>query len=325
MTALIPARAQLNLLFAHHAFDFLPQFQALGTGIRATQVKSRDALRAALPQADVLVTSHLWQDDMLPTAGRLVYVQSISSGTERFGLDGLRDRGVLLASGQGVNRNAVSEHAIGLLLSLTRQLALSRDDQAARRWRRMQPDPALRPEELPGKTMLLVGLGAIGDRIAMLARAFGMTVIGVRRDPSRGKGQADEVHSFRDLAALIPRADVVLMVCPLTDDTRNLLSAEAIARLKPGAHVINVGRGACIDEPALVAALQQGRIAGAGLDVMVEEPLPATSPLWDMPNVILTPHVAGDTRIYEGNVLAVLMRNLDRLWAGDAALENRIV
>ncbi len=325
MSPLLPPPDRLTVLFAHNAFDFLPRFQALETGIRALQVTTREALRAALPQADVLVVSHLWEGDMLPLAERLVYLQSVSSGTERFDPAALRGRGVLLASGQGVNADAVSDHAMGLLLSLTRQLAQARDDQTAGRWRRMQPDPAKRLDELPGKTLLLVGLGAIGDRIAMLARAFGMTVVGVRRDPARGPGHAHEVHGFRDLPALIPRADVVALACPLTEDTRNLLDAAAIAALRPGALVINVGRGACIDEPALIAALQEGRLAGAGLDVTATEPLPAASPLWSLPNVVLTAHCAGESRGYEGKVLDLLRRNLERLWSGDTALENRIV
>lgn len=324
MSPLLPPPDRLTLLFAHNAFDFLPRFRALDTGIRALQVTSREALRAALPQADVLVVSHLWQGDMLPSAERLVYVQSVSSGTERFDPGSFRDRGVLLASGQGVNANAVSDHAMGLLLSLTRQLGQAHQAQAARRWRRMQPDPALRLDELPGKTLLLVGLGAIGERIARLAKAFGMTVIGVRHDPARGKGAADEVHGFRDLPALIPRADVVMLACPLTDETRNLLGAAGIAAMKPSALLVNVGRGACVDEPALIEALQAGRIAGAGLDVMAQEPLPEDSPLWALPNVVLTAHCAGETRVYERNLLDLLMHNLDRLWAGDRALANRI-
>jgi len=325
MTPLIPPPNRLNVLFAHNVFDFVPAFEALGTGIRARQVTRREDLRAALPEADVLVASHMWDNDMLPLARRLVFLQSISSGTERFDLAALKAGGVMLSSAQGVNRNAVSEHAMGLLLSLTRRLAIARDAQAARQWRRMSSDPAVRPGELPGKTLLLVGLGAIGERIAMLARAFGMRVIGVRRDPARGAGGADEVHGFRDLAALAPRADVVMLACPLTDETRGLLSAEIIAALRPSALVINVGRGACIDEDALISALQAGRIAGAGLDVMATEPLPEGSALWGMPNVVLTPHSAGDTTIYESNLMGLLSRNLARLWAGDAALENRIV
>ena len=324
-TTLLPAKDKLRLCFAHGAYNMKPIFDRAGHGIETIQVSTYDDLQACLPEVDVLVVSGLWKNDLLASAGRLKYLQSVSSGTNQYDLAALRERGIVLASGQGVNKNAVSEHAIGLMLSLTRRLALARDNQAKAWWRPEQTDPAEREDELPGKTMLIVGLGGIGDRIARLAKAFDMKVIGVRRDPARGAGFADEVHSFRDVKALLPRADVVVLSCPLTDETRNMIDAEAIALLKPTAFLINVARGGCVEEPALIAALQAGHFAGAGLDVMAVEPLPKDSPLWSMPNVVLTPHTAGETRRYEVNVLDILTRNLDKLWAGDTALVNRIV
>ncbi|RWR08547.1 D-2-hydroxyacid dehydrogenase [Paenirhodobacter populi] len=324
MTPLIPAKDKLRLCFAHAAFDMKPIFDGFGRGIATVQVFNRDDLLACLPEVDVLVISALWKNDLLPVAGRLKYLQSISSGMNQYDLAAFRDRGIYVSSGQGVNRNAVSEHAFGLILSLTRRLALARDNQHKAFWRPDQTDPMQREDELPGKTLLIVGLGTIGDRIARLAKAFDMKVIGVRRDPAHGAGAADEVHSFHDLKALIPRADVVVLSCPLTEETRNLMDAEAIGLLKPTAFFVNVARGGCVEEEALIAALKAGRFAGAGIDVTAVEPLPADSPLWSMPNVVLTPHAAGETRKYERNVLEILTRNLDRLWAGDDALVNRV-
>lgn len=328
--ALIPTRDQLHILFAHGAYDMKPIFDGqvaarLGAGITTSQVSTHADLAAALPEADVLVVSGLWKNDFLPQAKKLKYLQSVSSGTNQYDLAQFAAQGIRLASGQGVNKNAVSEHAIGLMLSLTRRLALARDNQARAHWRPEQTDPAAREDEMAGKTMVLVGIGGIGDRIARIARAMDMTVIGVRRDPARGPGAADEVHSFRDLKALLPRADVLMLSCPLTEDTRNLVDAEALACLKPGARLVNVARGGCVDEAALIAALQGGRLAGAALDVTAVEPLPEASPLWSLPNVVLTPHAAGETNRYELNVLDILARNLERLWAGDEALVNRIV
>lgn len=325
MTPLLPAKDRLHILFAHGAYDMKPIFDARGAGITTTQVSTHADLEAALPEADVLVVSGLWKNDLLPKATKLKYIQSVSSGTNQYDTAAFAARGIRLASGQGVNKNAVSEHAMGLLLSLTRRLALARDNQAAHLWRREQTDPMAREDELPGKTMVIVGTGGIGDRIAKLAKAFDMQVIGIRRDPAKGRGAADEVHGFRDLKAILPRADVVVLSCPLTEETAGLMDAEAIALLKPTAFFINVARGGCVDEPALIAALQAGRFAGAGLDVTAVEPLPAESPLWSLPNVVLTPHAAGETRRYELNVLAILEANLERLWAGDAALVNAIV
>lgn len=325
MTPLLPPKTDLHILFAHAAYQLKPLFDSFGSGIRTTQVTNPDDLAAALPEADVLVISGLWRNDLLPQAKRLKYIQSISSGTNHYDLEAIRDHGVLLASGQGVNKNAVSEHAFGLLLSLTRRLALARDNQAQAIWPGQQTDEGQREQELPGKTMLVVGTGAIGDRIAKLAKAFDMKVIGLRRDPARGRGAADEIHSFRALKSLIPAADVLVLSCPLTEETRNILDAETLALMKPDAYLINVARGACVDEPALIAALEAGRIAGAGLDVTATEPLPADSRLWTLPNVVLTAHKAGETQRYEANVLDILTRNLDLLLAGNADLVNRTV
>lgn len=321
----LPPKDELHILFAHAAYDMKPIFDAGHPGIRTTQVTTPADLEAALPDADVLVVSMMWKNAFLPLAGRLKYIQSVSAGINHYDTEAFAAQGIRLASGQGVNKNAVSEHAMGLLLSLTRRLALARDNQHAKIWRREQTDPLQREDELPGKTMLIVGTGGIGDRIAHLAKAFGMKVVGLRRDPAKGKGAADEIHSFRDLKSHIPAADVVVLSCPLTDETANLMDAEAIALLKPSAHLINVARGGCVDQQALIEALQADRFAGAGLDVTVEEPLPADSPLWELPNVVLTPHSAGETRLYERNVLALLEENLDRLWSGRPDLVNQIV
>jgi phosphoglycerate dehydrogenase-like enzyme len=152
-----------------------------------------------------------------------------------------------------------------------------------------------------------------------------MRVIGVRRDPTQGVDGADEVHGFRDLPRLAPRADFLVLACPLTDETRNLVDAAVLAAMKPTARVVNVARGRVVDEPALVAALREGRIGGAALDVTADEPLPQDSPLWDMPQVLITPHTAGETHSYEDNVLDMMMENIERLWRGETGLFNQIV
>ncbi|NVK44789.1 MAG: D-2-hydroxyacid dehydrogenase [Rhodobacteraceae bacterium] len=325
ITTVLPARKDLNILFAHGAYDMKPIFDGADHGISTQQVSTYADLEKALPEADVLVVSGLWKNDLLKHATKLKYIQSVSSGTNQYDIEAFKDRGIRLASGQGVNKNAVSEHAIGLLLSMTRRLAFARDNQHATFWRTEQTDPMLREDELSGKTMVIVGTGGIGDRIAKLAKAFDMKVIGVRRDASKGKGAADEVHSFKDLKSVLPQSDVLVLSCPLTDETRNIIDAEALSLLKDTALFINVARGACVDEEALIEVLKSEKIAGAGLDVTANEPLPADSPLWSLDNVVLTPHAAGETRRYELNVLSLLTQNLDRLWAGEAALVNQIV
>lgn len=186
---LLPARDKLHILFAHGAYDMKQIFDAQTTGIKTSQVSNRDDLVKALPEADVLVTSMMWSNDLLPLATNLKFIQSVSSGTNHYDKAAFAAQGIRLASGAGVNKNAVSEHALGLTLSLTRRLALARDNQHAKFWRTEQTDPMLREDELPGKTMVIVGTGGIGDRIARLAKAFDMTVVGVRRDPSKAVGR----------------------------------------------------------------------------------------------------------------------------------------
>jgi phosphoglycerate dehydrogenase-like enzyme len=178
--------------------------------------------------------------------------------------------------------------------------------------------------KLGGKTLLIVGLGGIGSRLAHLAKAFGLRVVGVKRNPATGGEAADSVHAMADLPRLLPQADFVVLTCPLNADTERIIDAEALARMRKSAYLVNAARGGCVDEPALVKALQEGTIAGAALDVTAEEPLAAGSALWEMANVLITPHTAGETRRYEDNVLDILVENLDRLWSGAPRLRNEI-
>jgi len=321
----IPAKKDLIICFAHVAYQFQDLFARRSTGIGSFQVWNRDDLDDRIGEADVLVISGLWRNDLIDRAKILRYVQSIGAGTDQFSRELLTARGIRLASARGVNARAVSEHALALMLALARRLPEARDNQAKRVWRDMIGDPAVREDELGGKTAIVVGTGAIGGRLVQLAKAFDMRVIGIRRDPARGKGDADSVHATSELKALLPEADFVVLTCPLTKDTEKLIDAEALSRMKRSAYLVNCARGRCVDEPALQEALAQGRIAGAALDVTVEEPLAPASPLWAMENVLITPHTAGETRRYEENVLDILQENLDRLWRGEATLRNQVL
>jgi phosphoglycerate dehydrogenase-like enzyme len=208
---------------------------------------------------------------------------------------------------------------------MSRRLPEARDNQAKHFWRGMIGDLSQREDELGGKTLLVVGVGQIGGRLARLAKAFDLHVIGVRQNPASGANGADAVHGIADFKSLLPQADFVALTCPLTKETEKLVDAEALSYMRKSAVLVNAARGRVVDEPALVAALREGKIAGAALDVTMEEPLPATSPLWDLPNVFITPHTAGETRRYEDNVLDILMENLDRQWRGETSLRNQIV
>jgi phosphoglycerate dehydrogenase-like enzyme len=276
-------------------------------------------------EADVLVISGLWHDGLLERASKLRFIQAIGAGTDQFPLEALTKRGIRLASARGVNFRAVAEHAMALILALTRRLPEARDNQAKRVWRGMIGDLSRREDELGGKTLLVVGLGQIGGRLAQLAKVFDMRVVGLRRDPVAGRGAADAVHAMGEFKSLLPEADYVALTCPLTKETEKLVDAEALARMKPSAYLVNLARGRVVDEAALVEALAASRIAGAGIDVTMEEPLAPSSPLWGMGHVLLTPHTAGETRRYEDNVIEILRDNLGRLWRGEEPLRNQVI
>jgi D-2-hydroxyacid dehydrogenase (NADP+) len=186
-------------------------------------------------------------------------------------------------------------------------------------------DLTQREDELTGKTLLIIGLGRIGGRLAQLAKAFEMNVIGFRRDPSAGRGAADAVHTLAELPKFLPTADFVVLTCPLVPETKGVIDAKALGLMQRSAFLVNVGRGGCVVEPALIEALAAGRIAGAALDCTDPEPPEEASPLWSMPNVFITPHTGGETRKYEANVIEILMENLDRMWRGETTLRNQIV
>ena len=321
----LPAKDKLTICFAHVAYRMGERFALRNTGMNWFEVRSLDDLKARIAEVDVLSCSGLWRNEFIAQAPRLAFIQSISAGTDQYSRDALAAAGIRVASAQGVNERAVAEHAIALILAMARQIAQGRDNQAAKNWRGMIGDISKREDELGGKTLVIAGMGRIGSRLATLAKAFDMRVIATKRDPSKGAGAADKVVGQDGLMGVLPEADFVALTCPLTPQTENLIDAKALAAMKPSAYLINVARGKVVNEPALVEALTARRIAGAALDCVWEEPLPATSGLWNVANLLITPHTAGETRRYEDNVLDLLMENLDRMWRGETALKNQFV
>ena len=322
---LLPRREELTIHFAHSAYRMAERFLSRDTGIRHFQTWTHEETRSQVGGAEVLVISGFWRDDLLETARDLRYIQTISAGYEQFPLDELRTRTVRLANASGVNADAVSHHAMGLVLALARQLHLARDQQRNRYWRPMISDRAQREDDLCEQTMLIIGLGEIGSRLAKLAKTFGMRVLGVKQDITRHDGTADEVYAPQQLPRLFSQADFVVLCCPLTPSTRNVIDAGAFSAMKVAGYLVNVARGGCVDEAALATALTTGQIAGAAIDHFCDEPLPADSPFWSMDNLIITPHSAGETRKYEDNVIDILIENIDRLWIGNETLVNQIL
>jgi phosphoglycerate dehydrogenase-like enzyme len=318
-----PSRSQLTICFAHSAYAMAATFARHAPDIHHFQVWSAAELDQRIAEADVLVISGLWHNGLIPQAARLRYLQSISAGMDRYDGQALHGHGVYLASAAGVNSRAVAEHALAHMLAFTRHIHTGRDNQQRRFWRDMIGNPAQREDELGGKTLLIVGFGRIGQRLAKLATAFDMQVLATKRNVS-GVGGA-ELYTPDHLPQLLPQADFVVLTCPLTPETEKLINGPALSLMKKSAYLINMARGRVVDESALIAALQNGDIAAAGLDCVWDEPLPADSPLWQMENVLLTPHTGGETQQYEERVVAILVENLERLWRGERPLLNQLI
>lgn len=231
----------------------------------------------------------------------------------------LAERDFVLTNVSGIHAVPISEHILAYLLAFARELPRFVRNQTTRTWKRGAewPETPSGPLELAGKTMLLLGVGAIGARTAKLADALEMRVVGVRRNPERAAEHVHEMVALSDLHRALPNADFVVLTLPLTRDTYHLIGEKELRAMKDAAVLVNIGRGGLVDERALARALQEGRIAGAGLDVFETEPLPERSPLWEMENVIITPHTAGDTPHYTRRALDIFLDNLRRYHAGE--------
>ena len=256
---MIPAADNIVICFAHVAYRLQERFAVLETGIKSFAVREPETLANRVGEADVLLISGLWQNQLLDRAKRLRFIQSIGAGTDQFPREELAKRGIRLASARGVNARAVAEHAMALMLALSRRLPEARDNQGKRVWRGMIGDLAQREDELGGKTLLVVGLGDIGGRLAQLAKAFDMHLVGLRRHPALGRRAADAVHAMDELNALLPEADFVVLTCPLTAETENLIDAAALGRMKPTAQLVNVARGRIVDPGACRAPHRRRR------------------------------------------------------------------
>lgn len=224
------------------------------------------------------------------------------------------ERGARLTTSSGSTAEPIAQTAITGLLMLARPVAHWLEARRERRWDPVRTDY---PRDLPGQVALILGFGQIGREIARLARALDMRVIGVRRSARRPDDPVDELHGPDALDALLPRADFLVLTCPLTPETRGLVNAARLARLPRGARVINVGRGEVAVESDLIAALRSGHVAGAYLDVFEQEPLPAESLLWSLPNVFVTPHNSAAASGNEGRVIAIFLDNLRRYARGE--------
>ncbi len=253
--------------------------------------------------------------DLLERAPNLRWVHLGFAGIDLPLFGTLLDRGVRLSNSPTSAAEPIAHTAMAGLLALARRFPFWAEAQRDREWRRLPNE--LIAEDLSKQTLVVYGLGAIGGELARLAQAFGIYVIGVRRRPGEAEDAVDELVHPDQLDALLPRADWLAVTANLTGETRGAISAERLALLPSGAHVINVSRGAIIDEAALIDALRSGGLGGAYLDVFAVEPLPAESPLWDLPNVIISPHNSWAAKGNPERARAAFLENLECWLSGD--------
>ena len=273
-----------------------------------------DALGAALPGADVLFWwrgRKPWLEASWPAAGRLRWIQSASDGVDGLLFPELVASGVVVTNARGVFEDPIAEWAIAAILAIRTGLHRSIVDTVERRWAGGRGRG-----RVAGSHLVVVGPGPIGRATARRARDLGMSVTLVGRAP-RDDPEFGRIEGPERLHAALGGADHVLDALPLAEGTRRLFDAEAFAAMRPGAVFLNVGRGGTVDEGALLAALADGQVAAAALDVFDDEPLPDDSPWWTAPNVIVSPHVCGDIHGWEADVVEVFLDNLRRYAAGE--------
>lgn len=291
-------------------------------------------IRAALPQHDVRYATSpearaagladcecafTWTlgTDELGRAPRLRWVHSSAVAVGTLCLDALAARAVAVTNSRGIQATPIAEHVFALLLAMARRLPFAVERQRQARWAQHEFEGAGRPVLLRGQCLGVIGLGSIGSEVARLGVAFGMDVVAVRRDPARGGPPGvRQVWGADQLDRLLAAADAVVLAAPLTGETTALLDAGRLARMKPGARLVNIARGQLVDGGALAAALHRGQLAGAALDVVEREPLPADDPLWRAPNVLITPHVSGYRPRHWDEVTDLFVENVRRWDAG---------
>ena len=284
-------------------------------------VRARDEAEALALVADADVYYGRPTGALLGAAKRLRWIQAPSAGVEFVAaMPELVESDIVLTNTRGAHGPSIAEHVFGLLLAFTREIPACWDQQRARHWER---GPLYRSaREIMHSTMGIIGFGAIGRAIAQRAAAFEMNLIALDAQAVDGDPYVDEVLPSSQLGTLLSGSDVVVIAAPLTPESHHLIDAAALRQMRPNAYLIAISRGGVVDEEALVEALQAGTIAGAALDVTEQEPLPPDSPLWDAPNLLITPHLAGASDPKERRVVEIFRDNIGRFSRGEPLLNT---
>ena len=305
-------RAPRIVLINEEMLELQPALQQAAPGVKLIAVSAATPKQIAAADAAIGVCSA----ELLAQAKQLQWIQWPAAGVERcVQQPALHERHLLLTNLQRTMGASMAEHVLGMMLALSRHFDYFLKQQQQAHWARENTTPQL--ADLDGKTVLVVGLGGIGTEVARRAHALGMRVIATRASGRTGPDFVSYVGLPDELQKLAKDADFIVNCAPLTPQTTGIFNREFFETLKPGAYFISVGRGRSTVTADLIAALSSGRLAGAGLDVVDPEPLPADSPLWHLPNVIITPHISADTPVSAEQRNLVLIENLRRYAAGE--------
>ncbi|WP_407673074.1 D-2-hydroxyacid dehydrogenase [Paenibacillus alkalitolerans] len=299
--------------------SYIDRIRETAPGWHVIYGKDRAQWEQSLQEAEIVVG---WradaEDALLSPQAKMKWLQNWGAGVDHLPLQKLHEKEVIITGASGVHPYPISETIFGMMLSLTRQIHIYIRNQMQKKW-----DHSGLKLEMHGKTVGIVGVGSIGKETARIAKAFGMRVLGVRRS-GEPVSDVDVMYTIDQLLEMLPQCDYIVVTIPLTEQTRHMFGSREFEAMKRTAFFINIGRGGTVDTNALVNALRSGQLAGAGLDVFEEEPLPAEHPLWEMENVIVTPHTSGSTEHYHDRAMDIFITNLADYTSGKQPSLNRV-
>lgn len=258
--------------------------------------------REMIESADIVLSAFLPRS-LLDAAENLRLIQALSAGVDFYPLDAIRERDIVVTNAAGIHAEPIAEQVFGYLLMFERGIHRGMRQQSQHVWQRYEGG------EVRGKTLGIVGVGEIGSRVASYGQSFGMTVVGTKRNTETAPDTVDEIYPADELFEVLKRSDYVVVACPLTDETRGLLGQRELTAMKSSSVLVNVARGEIVEQDALEHVLQQRIIRGAAIDVYAEEPFTEDSPLWDLPNVVMTPHMAGSTPFKSERIADIFATN----------------
>lgn len=284
--------------------------------LEVVQLSSYESLECEIADADIALCREL-KPNQVRAARKLRWIHSAAAAVHGLMIPEIVNSDLIVTNASAVHGPVVAEHAMAMIMAIARRFDLAVKAQTRHQWNQEEIwISALAPRDIEGSTLIVVGLGQIGTPLVRHAKALGMRVLAVREHPERGPAGADAVYAPSDLSRILPEADFVMLCAPLTPDTQHAFGREQFAAMKSDSYILNVGRGALIDEPTLIDALRERRIGGAALDVTTVEPLPPDSPLWDFDNCMITPHTAGiSPKLWERQYI-YFTGNLRRFLAG---------